>query len=175
MSYNFVEVSFYLTDSGSQHVSLNLSLLSPISDFLPKHAFPHDFRSGPSSSDWDPSKWIILALHKLGLVTSLRRARSGDLKEAIEYMRQKETLGIVELEADTWNGGIWDKGQVQEYAKKVGKCVVMIDDFVVDVTSYLGDHVSRLLRLKLVRTNFPLCSREEPAYCKNTLSNWQRT
>lgn len=111
--------------------------------FLLKHAFPHDFRSGPSSVDWDPSKWIILALYKLGLVTSLRRARNGDLKEAIEYMRRKETLGVVDVEADTWNGEVWNTGQVKEYVEKLGKCVVIIDGFVVDVTSYLGDHVSR--------------------------------
>ena len=91
--------------------------------------------------DWDPSKWIILALRKLGLVMSLRRARNGDLKEAIEYMHRKE-LGLVEVKTDTWY-------EVQEYVEKQGKCVVMIDGFVVDVTSYLGDHVSRYLSVKL--------------------------
>jgi stearoyl-CoA desaturase (delta-9 desaturase) len=72
----------------------------------------------------------------------LRRAKNSDLKEAIEYMRRKET-GVVEVEAGTWNGEVWNTGQVQEYVEKLGKCVVMIDGFVVDVTSYLGDHVSR--------------------------------
>lgn len=132
-----------MTDSGSQHVSLDPNLLRAISDFLPKHAFPHDFRSGPSLFDWDPSKWIILALYKLGLVTSLRRARNGDLKEAIEYMHRKEVLGVDEVKTDTWNGEVWNTGQVQEYVNKLGKCVVMIDGFIVDVTSYLGDHVRR--------------------------------
>lgn len=72
----------------------------------------------------------------------MRRAKNSDLKEAIEYMRRKET-GVVEVEAGTWNGEVWNTGQVQEYVEKLGKCVVMIDGFVVDVTSYLGDHVSR--------------------------------
>ena len=94
--------------------------------------------------DWDPSKWIILALYKFGLVTSLRRARNDDLKEAKEYMHRKEILGVVEVETDAWYGEIWNARQVQEYVEKQGKCVVMIDDFIVDVTSYLGDHVSRV-------------------------------
>ena len=101
-----------MTDSGLQHVSLNPNLLRAIPDFWPKHAFPHDFRSGPSLIDWDPSKWIILALYKLSLVTSLRCARNSDLKEAIEYMHRKGTFGVVEVEADTWNGKVWNAGQV---------------------------------------------------------------
>ena len=58
-------------------------------------------------------------------------------------MHRKEILGVVEMETNIWNGEVWNTKQVQEYAEKLGKCVVMIDGFVVDVTSYLGDHVSR--------------------------------
>lgn len=56
-------------------------------------------------------------------------------------MRRKETPGIVELDNDTWNGAVWNTSRVQEYVEKLGKCVVLIDGFAVDVTSYLGDHV----------------------------------
>jgi stearoyl-CoA desaturase (delta-9 desaturase) len=93
--------------------------------------------------DWDPSKWIILAMYKLGLVSSLRRARNADLKEAIEYMHRKEILGVAEVETDTWSGEVWNARQVQEYIGNLRKCVVIVDGFVVDVTSYLGDHVSK--------------------------------
>ena len=55
-------------------------------------------------------------------------------------MHQKETLGVVE-ETDAWNGETWNINEVQEYAEKLGKCVVLIDGFAVDVTSYFGDHV----------------------------------
>ena len=125
--------------------------------------------------DWDPSGWIILALYKLGLVTSLRRASNGDLKEAIEYMNQKGTLGSVEVETDTWNGEVWNMGQVQEYIEKLGKCFVIIDGFVVDVTSYLGEHVSRQLSIRIMVPNFPYFSLEELAYCKSILSNRKGT
>ncbi|KAF8167389.1 hypothetical protein B0H34DRAFT_681705 [Crassisporium funariophilum] len=105
------------------------------------HAFPHDFRSGPSYIDWDPSKWIILALHELGLVTSLRRARHEDLTEAIHYMQQKDALGAMEAEKDPWQGAVWNVNQVKSYVQeKTGRCVVLIDGFAVDATTYLAEH-----------------------------------
>ncbi|PPQ73382.1 hypothetical protein CVT26_015485 [Gymnopilus dilepis] len=106
------------------------------------HSFPHDFRSGPSLYDWDPSKWIILGLQKLGLVTALRRAREGDLVEAVQYMRRKEMLGELEAEEDeTWEGEVWNMTQVEEYVRgKSGRCVLLIHGFAVDGTEYLGEH-----------------------------------
>ncbi|KAG8960620.1 hypothetical protein FRC03_006328 [Tulasnella sp. 419] len=39
--------------------------------------------------DWDPSKWIIYALHRwTPLVTSVKRAKDEDVKDALEYTRQ---------------------------------------------------------------------------------------
>ncbi|KAG8931932.1 hypothetical protein FRC02_001954, partial [Tulasnella sp. 418] len=53
------------------------------------HTFPNDFRAGYSYYDWDPSKWIIYALHRwTPLVTSVKRAKDEDVKDAIEYTRQ---------------------------------------------------------------------------------------
>ncbi|KDR81085.1 hypothetical protein GALMADRAFT_153433 [Galerina marginata CBS 339.88] len=106
-----------------------------------QHAFPHDFRSGPSSTDWDPSKWVILGLHKLGLVSGLRRASDDDLVEAVHYMRKKNELGITEPEVDTWNGEIWNIDKLKRFAReKTGRCIVLIDGFAIDVTPYLGEH-----------------------------------
>ncbi|KAF9055874.1 hypothetical protein BJ165DRAFT_1554855 [Panaeolus papilionaceus] len=104
------------------------------------HAFPHDFRSGPSIADWDPSKWIILGLHKLGLVTGLRRARPKDMVDALQYMRKKEA-GKLEPERDFWECKTWNMDQIRMFAaEKTGRCVVLIDGYAVDVTSYLGEH-----------------------------------
>jgi len=57
------------------------------------HAFPHDFRSGPSKFDWDPSKWIIFALHNLGLAYGLKRAREKDIQIALKWMSSKHVYG----------------------------------------------------------------------------------
>jgi stearoyl-CoA desaturase (delta-9 desaturase) len=37
------------------------------------HEFQHDYRNGVKWWQWDPTKWSILLLEKLGLVRSLRR------------------------------------------------------------------------------------------------------
>ncbi|KAJ6609376.1 hypothetical protein B0H10DRAFT_1813934 [Mycena sp. CBHHK59/15] len=106
------------------------------------HSFPHDFQSGPHPWNWDPSKWIILALARLGLVTGLRRARETDLKAAMEYMRFKDKHGVPPTEEDTpWEGQSWNLTQAREYVQsKPGSCLVVIDGYFVEVTTYLGEH-----------------------------------
>ncbi|KAJ7103215.1 hypothetical protein B0H15DRAFT_201371 [Mycena belliarum] len=105
------------------------------------HSFPHDWRSGPHLWNWDPSKWIILLLNRLGLVTGLRSVREEDLKEAMEHMRFKEQHGVAPPEEDTWEGVEWDLSQAHDLLNsKPGSCLVIIDDHFVDVTAYLGEH-----------------------------------
>ena len=41
------------------------------------HAYPSDYRNGPIWYNFDPSKWLIYALWKMGLASSLRTASSG--------------------------------------------------------------------------------------------------
>ncbi|KAF9469839.1 hypothetical protein BDZ94DRAFT_33794 [Collybia nuda] len=106
------------------------------------HAFPHDFRSGPSLTDWDPSKWIIIALHHFGLVTGLRRARKDDVIEATDYMHEKSRHGApYSHDIGLWEGQVWTSQQLGEYTRaKPGRCIVLIDGYAVDVTKYLREH-----------------------------------
>ncbi|KAJ3511348.1 hypothetical protein NLJ89_g4142 [Agrocybe chaxingu] len=129
------------SDEDTSRGNLILALLTGGEGNHNFHSFPHDFRSGPSLLDWDPSKWIIFVLHKLGLATSLRRVRSEDLGEALRYMHKKTVLGIIEPEDDSWDGPEWNIEQVKQFAQlKPGRCVVLINGFVVDATLYLGEH-----------------------------------
>jgi hypothetical protein len=140
-----------------------------------QHAFPHDFRSGPSVIDWDPSKWIILTLYRLGLATGLRRAREDDLKEATIYMHRKTHHGISPPEDDVngWEGEVWNLEQVQEYVKKkTGRCVVLVNGFVLDATGYLGEHVRPDCGPKrLISVNSGPFSPEALSSCVNTRYN----
>jgi stearoyl-CoA desaturase (delta-9 desaturase) len=55
------------------------------------HEFQHDYRNGVKPWEWDPTKWLIWTLSKLGLTNGLRRvpqeaihakeARARDLQE----------------------------------------------------------------------------------------------
>ncbi|KAF9041780.1 hypothetical protein BDZ89DRAFT_1100041 [Hymenopellis radicata] len=105
------------------------------------HTFPHDFRSGPSRIDWDPSKWIIFVLSKSGLATGLRRARPIDMKEAVSYMKHKRSHGYAEETEELWEGPHWNLAQVEAFVQESpGRCIILIDDFVVDATGYMREH-----------------------------------
>lgn len=130
-----------------------------------QHAFPHDYRSGPSLFDWDPSKWLILLLHTVGLVSGLKRARPNDIHAATAYMaHKKEQASQGELShseseccvdvgsegTNEWQGETWTWEQVGEYVlagKNKGRCVIVINGYAVDATEYLGEHVSVFLLL----------------------------
>ncbi|KAF9225256.1 hypothetical protein BS17DRAFT_700052 [Gyrodon lividus] len=122
------------------------------------HAFPHDYRSGPSMLDWDPSKWIIASLYHLGLVTSVRRARPQDIKEAKQHMNQKtNNHNTLKTETDTaWSGPEWNIEETEVYAtSNPAKCVFVIEGFVVDVTDYLREHPggAKVLRNHSIRNH----------------------
>lgn len=113
------------------------------------HTFPHDYRSGPSPLDWDPSKWIIAALHRLGLAHRLRRAKQDEVQEAVQYMREKYsgTSSSTSSEYTTEDSQDecvledWTEEDVAAYKRgKPSACVLLLDGFVLDVTSYMVDH-----------------------------------
>jgi stearoyl-CoA desaturase (delta-9 desaturase) len=56
------------------------------------HEFQHDYRNGVKAWQWDPSKWTIWTLSKLGLVQGLRRVPDGKilLAEMGEARRRAE-------------------------------------------------------------------------------------
>lgn len=110
-----------------------------------QHAFPHDYRSGPAKTDWDPSKWAILALAKLGVAWGLRRASAEDIAAARAYMvaHGHDHHGMYErvTEKEEWTGPTWAETDLEAYVKGNGACVVLIDGYAVDVTEYVDAHV----------------------------------
>jgi stearoyl-CoA desaturase (delta-9 desaturase) len=56
------------------------------------HEFQHDYRNGVKPWQWDPSKWTIWTLSKLGLVEGLRRVPDSKilLSEMGEAKRRAE-------------------------------------------------------------------------------------
>jgi stearoyl-CoA desaturase (delta-9 desaturase) len=47
------------------------------------HRFPLDYRNGVRWYHWDPSKWVIYSLSKLGLARDLRRTSERQIAEAL--------------------------------------------------------------------------------------------
>lgn len=96
-------------------------------------------------SDWDSYKWIIFVLYQFGFVKSLRRARDSDIIEALAYMKLKKQHGAVPG-IHKWEGPFWRREDLQDFIQTNGeKCVIVIDNFALDITSYLLEHVCKIL------------------------------
>ncbi|KAI0283721.1 hypothetical protein BGY98DRAFT_1105800 [Russula aff. rugulosa BPL654] len=83
------------------------------------HTFPHDYRSGPARTDWDPSKWVILILAKLGVAAHRK---------------------VVEMEELGGRMPTWTEAELKTYAERNGACVLWIDGYAVDATGYIEAH-----------------------------------
>ena len=54
------------------------------------HEFQHDYRNGVKPWNWDPTKWIIWLLSKVGLTRNLRRVP----EEKIRLAQQLNTSAM---------------------------------------------------------------------------------
>ncbi len=58
------------------------------------HRFPNDYRNGIQWYHWDPSKWIIWTLEKIGMARDLRRTP----REQIIKTRQEAEMSLMTIE-----------------------------------------------------------------------------
>ena len=120
-----------------------------------QHTFPHDYRSGPAMTDWDPSKWVILTLAKLGVAWGLRRTTQEDIAAAQAHMllhghdHNSAHWNVVEKEECGRQVPTWTEAELKAYTERNGACVLWIDGYAVDVTGYLEAHVRPLSFLQL--------------------------
>lgn len=86
-------------------------------------------------------------LYYFGLATGLRRARQEDLDEARIHMLTKGPLPRPGSPVQTsiqekYEHPTWTLEQARAYASsKVGRCLLILDGRILDVTTYLGEHV----------------------------------
>jgi stearoyl-CoA desaturase (Delta-9 desaturase) len=75
------------------------------------------------------------------------------MKAAKAYMQHKHHHGVPpEDKTLRWTGPSWSTDEVEKYVRgKPGRCVVLVDGFIVDATEYLGEHVrATSIDLKLI-------------------------
>ncbi|HVF70945.1 MAG TPA: fatty acid desaturase [Chthoniobacterales bacterium] len=63
------------------------------------HEFQHDYRNGVKPWHWDPTKWLIWTLSKLGLAGALRRVPAETIESAMASRRAAEPA-MQEVAAD---------------------------------------------------------------------------
>ncbi|MGC6464893.1 MAG: acyl-CoA desaturase [Akkermansiaceae bacterium] len=62
------------------------------------HEFQHDYRNGVKAWNFDPTKWTIMLLHKLGLVSDLRRVPTSKIVAAeMKEAQRKAEAKLAEL------------------------------------------------------------------------------
>jgi stearoyl-CoA desaturase (delta-9 desaturase) len=73
------------------------------------HSFQADYRNGPRLYNWDPSKWLIWTMEKVGLASNLRRSPLDvTLGKLFEHARQtfEERLAAIGETVDDWQTAI---------------------------------------------------------------------
>jgi hypothetical protein len=70
----------------------------------------------------------------------MRRKKGGIYHNCQPYSADKQ-----EKEFGEWNGPVWSRKQAEEHVKQTSsKCFLFVNDFLVDVTVFMKEHV-RLL------------------------------
>ncbi|KAG7566925.1 hypothetical protein FFLO_01304 [Filobasidium floriforme] len=112
------------------------------------HLFPADFRNGPHPQDWDPTKWIIWALHTYTpLVPTIRRTKEAEINKAKAHVHriqaERLTALVPEVEKSKEDHEL-PEWTVEETLAQVasGQALLLIDGYIVDVSDYLDEHVS---------------------------------
>lgn len=106
------------------------------------HLFSNDYRNGIRFFDYDPTKWLILALEFCGLAWDLQvtkaneveKARFGMQKKLLEEHHRKIDWGVPLEELPMIDA----KGLASRVAE--GELLTVIDGVVYDVGEFLGEH-----------------------------------
>lgn len=93
-------------------------------------------------------------LYRFGFVTSLRRARTDEIEDAKRFIHSKSHITPTHLASHpataldrdaVCDGPMWDMDQVLKYMEDIGTkaapCLMIVDGFVIDATSYMKEHV----------------------------------
>lgn len=115
------------------------------------HAFPCDYRNGPAFGDWDPTAWILTLLHRFtNQIPLLHHISEADYLKAkssmllLEASKLHAQIPVDSLPRDEAELPVWNAEQVREYVKLEEevepRLVLLIDDYVVDASSYAHTH-----------------------------------
>jgi len=104
------------------------------------HAFPHDYRNGHKLYHWDPSKWFIFTMSKVGLVSGLFRVDANEVEKAKWTVKHEQVVKARDgLDWGKRELPLYTYSQIQHKCKNSSKLIV-IDGKVLDVTTFRGEH-----------------------------------
>lgn len=105
------------------------------------HAFPCDYRNGIKPLDWDPTKWIVYALHRYTtLIPSIRKISARDIDRARARVALSHS-GLQGFTRASESRTELTKMTVEQiHIKYKDQPVVIIEGYLVNVGSYAEEH-----------------------------------
>lgn len=118
------------------------------------HEFPHDYRSSNSNFTYDPTKWFIWTLDKLGIVCELCRTPD-NLVEHLRLQQQQEILNRVRSQLN-WGTPIsklplitpQDFKRTIESSSNKDRIYIVIQNIIHDITPFMDQHPGGVQLLK---------------------------
>lgn len=107
------------------------------------HERPHDYRNGVEWYHYDPTKWFIWGLSKLGLAYDLIRTPKEELEKSEAQMAHKQLTR--QMATMYWGPATEDlpamtEAQVKSAVKEQGKPWLMVDGYVVNADDFADSH-----------------------------------
>lgn len=107
------------------------------------HTFANDYRNGVRWYHFDPTKWLIWMLSKLGLTRSLRRTDQLVIKKRLVLERRNQLLEQIE---DAWEQG---REELEQRVKE-------LSDRLLEQLSVIGELRKRLAAFKKEHSGYEL-------------------
>lgn len=106
------------------------------------HEFPNDYRNGIRWYHYDPTKWLIQALHFFKQVRGLREFPMNEIKRGVLFMKEKKIAFLKSQiihpkEPSTLPVMTWEEYRAQVAS---GAKLILVDGLVHDVASFLPLH-----------------------------------
>jgi stearoyl-CoA desaturase (Delta-9 desaturase) len=107
------------------------------------HEFPYDYRNGVKNYAYDPSKWTIWVLGKLGLAYNLKRFPENEIKKGeLQMIRKRLDRNMHKLEWGMHPDEMptFTMEEVKRRCANEGTSLIVVDGFVHDVHHFIEDH-----------------------------------
>jgi len=117
------------------------------------HEFPQDYRNAIEFWQYDPTKWLIWGLSKIGLTFNLKATPQNEINKA-KYQVQQRVLDREQAKLTYGTGfDVLPRMSKEEFKRQVaaGSQLVLVDGRVHDVAKFVEEHPGgRLTLLKFV-------------------------
>ncbi|CAL1709075.1 unnamed protein product [Somion occarium] len=105
------------------------------------HQFPMDYRNAIKWYQYDPTKWFIWTMHKLGLATHLKVFPDNEVKKGqltMQLKKLRETQDVLNWAPDPSDLPVisWESFEQQSLKRPL----VVVAGFIHDLSSFLDEH-----------------------------------